>query len=130
MFPIRRLQCLVARLAFVAVALLACAPTLNRCIGSGLLAGLTELCTGSGLRYVALADLGAGSGKATPAQHHGGGEDCAYCALLGTTALLAVALLLPPSPPRDADPPQPAALPWRARRLFSGHRPRGPPQPL
>jgi len=77
----------MARLALLAVLLLALAPTLGRVLVAGtpqVLAGWSEMCTSGGLKLLPsparLAD-----GKAPPAEAHGG--DCPYCPLGAGLAL-------------------------------------------
>ena len=91
----------MARLALVAILLLATLPTLGRLAPHGTRAaqdGWAALCTATGLKYVELPGLDANGDQDTgaPAHPDGHGEpDCAYCPLLASllTAVCLLALL-------------------------------------
>ncbi len=104
----------MARLAFIAVLLMAFAPAISRWVRSDsveLLPGLTELCTTAGLKYVDVSVQGDAA-KSPASEHFDMGMDCAYCPLLAATALLllslallspqALANLIPHAPPRPS----------------------------
>ena len=121
----------MARLALVAVLLLALVPTLGR-LAQAREAGFTAarswaaLCTARGMEPVLLPGGAHGNGEA-PASPHGAG-DCDYCPLLPTTLPVVVApLSVPP-----ALAPSPAlctshALPTREEPHPCGLGSRGPP---
>jgi len=77
----------MARLALLAVLLLASLPTTGRLLAFARAdAGLVGLCTSSGLKWVQV-----GGHAGTPAAGHD--EDCAYCPLLSTLDAPVVATL-------------------------------------
>lgn len=130
----RTLAATLARLALVAVLLLALAPSLSRVLAAGnspVLAGGSELCTATGLKWLAIAaqSPAAPLGAPVPAMP-GGDAHCDYCPLAASMPLLAlfVAFLLP-LPPRG---PAPAWIAPRLRRPANlrGLGSRGPPLPL
>lgn len=87
----------MTQLALVAVLLLAFAPSINRLVsgaGAQVLAGWTELCTASGLKWVDTAD--ASPAKKAPLAGGGMpmGTDCDYCRLVDVLPLLLLALCL------------------------------------
>ena len=102
----------MARLALVAVLLLATLPTFGRLLATRADAAASTwaaLCTASGLRHVELAGIDqsavdashqAGTGVPAPGGHSN--PDCAYCPLLASLALvvagLAFALAHGPAP--------------------------------
>jgi hypothetical protein len=126
----------MARLALLAILLLALVPTLGRLAqprtaGSDAAPSWAAMCTMRGLQPVLLpvAAHGAiqGNGEA-PAAPLGSGVDCAYCPLLATTIPLAIA---PVSVPPAALPPT-ALCTSRASTAHPGSHPcglgsRGPP---
>ncbi len=123
----------MARLALVAVLLMAFAPAVSRWMkGDTLefLPGLTEICATGGLKSVDVSKWFGGAEKAPAPQHAGMGADCAYCPLLAGTALLLLALtvlfplLRAPLGERVSFPP------LRASSLFPGLGSRGPPLAL
>ena len=132
MFRAAHFQRSMARLALIAVLLMALSPAVSRWMTSNatqLLPGLVELCTVEGLKLVDVSGFGNGADK-SPAPGHAMEADCAYCPLLAGTALLllaamllfpqALASLLPawlPSPPLFSS-------------LFPGLGSRGPPLAL
>ncbi|MEP6906865.1 MAG: DUF2946 family protein [Pseudoxanthomonas sp.] len=127
------LQRLMARLALVAVLLLAFAPVMSRWMkGDALqfLPGLSEICTTSGLKSIDVSGWGSEAPKLPGAGHLGMDADCGYCTLLAGTALLllAVALLSPPALSRDM--PAWQLLPVRMSSIFPGLGSRGPPLAL
>lgn len=87
----------MTQLALVAVLLLALAPSVTRLIngaGAQVLAGWTELCTATGLKWVDTADTSpvkkaplAGGGMTM-------GADCDYCRLADVLPLLLLAICL------------------------------------
>ncbi len=125
----------MARLALVAMLLLAVLPTVGRLAqppAAGMRAGLEAMCTSAGLRLVdptTMPHAGhhGGGGPDVPAHPHEG-PDCAYCPLLASLAValacLAVALC-------DGLPRAPAAMrrvsPPRSRWHPCGLGSRGPP---
>lgn len=121
----------MARLALVAMLLLALVPTFGR-LAAGTSsppeAGWAALCTMTGLKYVALgAEEGA---PAQPKPVGGIDEHCAYCPLL--TAMAVFALWLALAWPRLHCEQRPA---WRSAPLRSRFHPcglgsRGPPLAL
>ena len=84
----------MARIALVAMLLLALSPAVSRMLAgspSAVLAGWAEICTATGLKFVDLAKFekqGQPEPSKTPM-----GADCAYCPLLAGTALLLVAIV-------------------------------------
>lgn len=83
----------MARLALVAMLLLACVPTFGR-LATAVSddSGWSAVCTMSGLKYVDLSSTDTG-----PAPHKPGGmnaDDCAYCPLLTAIAVFALWLAL------------------------------------
>lgn len=117
----------MARLALLAVLLLALAPAAGRVLSAGspqLLAGWSELCTAAGLQTLPSPARGA-DGPPLPAGMHGG-EDCPYCPLAASLALpplLAGAWLAPPV----ARPGWRRTRPRRRFRRLHGPGSRGPP---
>jgi hypothetical protein len=84
-----------ARLALVAMLLLALAPTVNRLLLTSASAGSwVELCTRSGLAWVKLPN---GEGTPVPASVDGMSHDCDYCPLINamTALVLTVFALFP-----------------------------------
>ena len=96
----RPLHAAMARLALVAMLMLALLPTLGRLAPQGARAaqdGWAALCTATGLKYVDLSLHHAtrGDDGATPGQPHGHGDpDCAYCPLLVSLLVAACVFLL------------------------------------
>jgi hypothetical protein len=102
----------MARLALVAMLLLATLPTFGRLLATRAntaASAWTALCTASGLQHAELASIGqpapgashdAGNGIPAPAGH--ANPDCAYCPLLAGLALavacLAITLAHGPAP--------------------------------
>ncbi|KAF1699307.1 DUF2946 family protein [Pseudoxanthomonas suwonensis] len=121
-----RLHRNMARLALLAVLLLALAPAVGRALASGtpqLLAGWSELCTSEGLQRLP-SEARSADGVPLPAAH--GDADCPYCPL-------ATSLLGPAAPPAalalspvEAAPARRHAPGRRFRRLH-GPGSRGPP---
>lgn len=105
----------MTRLALLAVLLLALSPSLSRVLSgasSQVLAGWSELCTSTGLKWMSI-ETGDFSGAAAPqpAMPAGAGH-CDYCPLAASLTLLVLflAFLLP----FRSDGPAPA---WSAPRL-------------
>ena len=129
MFRALHFQRPMARLALIAVLLMALSPAVSRWVASGatqLLPGLVELCTMQGLKWVDVSGFGGDAAK-SPSPNHAMQADCAYCPLLaGTALLLLAAVLLFPQvfanllPARNASPPVFSSL-------FPGLGSRGPP---
>ena len=126
----RHFQFWIARLALVAVLLMACAPTMSRWLESGtprLPDAIAAMCTSSGLSWLKPQDL-LQSGQQSPAPA-GPMQDeyCGYCPLLASVVplVLAVILLLPMLPSvrlRAWHAPQ-----QRGVTLLRGLGARGPP---
>ena len=120
----------MARMALLAVLLMALAPAMSRWVAGNstqLLPGLVELCTVDGLKLVDVSAFADDAAK-QPAQGHSGmAADCAYCPLLAGTALLL--LMLAVLFPQALANLLPAALPRPSRpsSLFPGLGSRGPP---
>lgn len=97
----------MARLALVAMLLIALAPTVSRALqdGGGAPAGpvmqALQMCTSGGLQVRAASPWTPGasqSGGGEPAHAHGGGDACGYCSIVVPLPLLLVllcGLLLP-----------------------------------
>lgn len=98
----------MARLALVAMLLIALAPTVSRALqeGGGAPAGpvmqALQMCTSSGLQVRAVSPWTLGASQSdggAPAAHaHGGGDACGYCSIvvpLPLLVLLLCGLLLP-----------------------------------
>jgi hypothetical protein len=123
----------MARLAFIAVLLMAFAPAVSRWIGSDslqFLSGLTEICTTSGLKSLDVSGWGGDKAKMPAPDHSGMGADCAYCTLLAGTALLLLSLALLFPWILKALVPVPASLSFRSSSVFPGLGSRGPPLAL
>jgi len=134
MSPLRRPRPLLWSLAFTASLLLVLLPAAGRLYRAGtadpLAPALQAFCTADGLALRSPApqivgDAGRPHGDGAPAGE--AGDDCAYCPLLATTGLPAVASpVLPPLPPMAV-----AFPPRLARRAVDRHPigqgPRGPP---
>ena len=130
MLPALRQHRFPARLALVAMLLLATLPTIGRLVQSnpGMHGALTAICTMQGMKFIGMQfngmqfggmpldgmqpiDPGARSDPASPAKpapdpmpHPG--MDCDYCPILAATlAAVAIVLLLLPPPLRRAVPP-------------------------
>lgn len=120
----------MARLALMAVLLMALAPAMSRWMAGNstqLLPGLVELCTVDGLKLVDVSGLGGDAAKLPGSGHFGMDADCAYCTLLAGTAILL--LMLAALFPRPLAKLVPAASPGPSRpsSLFPGLGSRGPP---
>jgi len=119
----------MARLALVAMLLLACLPTLGRLASSpaGESASVwAALCTMTGLKYVEVK-----ADTPDPQPHkplHG--EDCAYCPLLTAVAVLALWLALAWPQLAAATVPRRSAAPRRDEFHPCGLGSRGPPLAL
>ena len=132
MFRASHFQRPMARLALIAVLLMALSPAVSRWVASSAtqwLPGLVELCTVEGLKLVEVSGFGSDAAKSPP-PGHAMQADCAYCPLLAGAALvlLAAALLFPQAlasvlPARVASPPVFSSL-------FPGLGSRGPPLAL
>jgi hypothetical protein len=123
----------MARLAFIAVLLMAFAPAVSRWIGSDalqFLSGLTEICTTSGLKSLDVSGWGGDKAKVPAPDHSGMGADCAYCTLLAGTALLLLSLALLFPWRLKALVPVSTPLPFRSSSVFPGLGSRGPPLAL
>ena len=129
----RALAATLARLALVAVLLLALAPSLSRVLAGGhspVLVGGSELCTATGLKWLAIGTPASDpSGSPMPAMP-GDDDHCDYCPLAASMPLLGLllALRLPILP----HAPAPAWIAPRLRRPANlrGLGSRGPPLPL
>ena len=118
----------MARLALIAVLLMALSPVISRWIASSStqwLPGLVELCTVQGLKLVDVSGFGRDPAKSPP-PGHAMQADCAYCPLLADAALLLAAALLFPQVLASALPAR-AASPPVFSSLFPGLGSRGPP---
>lgn len=123
----------MARLAFIAVLLMAFAPAVSRWAGSDslqFLSGLTEICTTSGLKSLDVSGWGGDKAKVPAPDHSGMGADCAYCTLLAGTALLLLSLVLLFPWRLKALVLVSAPLPFRSSSVFPGLGSRGPPLAL
>lgn len=130
----------MARLAFVAVMLLASAPTISRWAVSDPSPAAPErvgICTASGLEYVAVSATAmpgaAVAGEESPAPHRspsGMDPDCTYCPLLATTTLPPLARALRPAPVLANLVPTLRLAPHKASARYPGHGSRGPPLAL
>ena len=132
MFRASHFQRPMARLALIAVLLMALSPAVSRWVASSatqLLPGLVELCTVEGLKLVDVSGFGNDAAK-SPAPGHAMEADCAYCPLLAGTALLLLAAVL--LLPQVLASLLPARLPSPAlfSSLFPGLGSRGPPLAL
>jgi hypothetical protein len=115
-------------LALVALWLSALAPTVSHALASAGHTTWVEVCTAQGMRFVPVADNGAGSDAQHPASPVSHLEHCPYCTL-GTHGAA--------PPPASASLPIPAAvregLPdrfWQAphaARAWCSAQPRAPP---
>jgi len=140
----RPLQTVMARLAWLAIVLMLCAPLLSRALQSPMGARFAELCTTQGLKRVALdvpaamsasmdhhAAVQAGhampQGGGDPHAMHGGEAACDYC-LLAIRLLPALAILFCwLRLPRTAGP-RTTAVAWpRVLHAWPAHPARGPP---
>jgi hypothetical protein len=123
----------MARLAFIAVLLMAFAPAVSRWIGSDslqFLSGLTEICTTSGLKSLDVSGWGGDKAKVPAPDHSGMGADCAYCPLLAGAALLLLTFaLLFPQILANLVPAAPP-LSFQSSSVFPGLGSRGPPLAL
>ena len=119
----------MARLALIALLLMALSPAISRWVASSttqLLPGLVELCTVQGLKLVDVSGFGGDPAK-SPAPGHAMQADCAYCPLLaGTAPLLLAAVLLFPQALANLLPAR-IASPAVFSSLFPGLGSRGPP---
>lgn len=141
MSPLRRPRRVLLALAFTASLLLSLLPTIGRLQraldADGALLDARAFCTAQGLAYrsadavrdalSAIADPKPQPRRGDPAPD---GDECAYCPLLATTGLPAVASpLLPPLPPMAT-----VFAPQDSRRAVDRHPigqgPRGPPARL
>lgn len=123
----------MTRLALLAVLLLALVPSLGRMLPAAAPQwpqAASELCTSTGLKWVAV-DVGLFSGTPAPQPSMpAGGDHCDYCPLAASLSLLVPPLaLLAPSPLRGTAPA------WVAPRLrtpanLRGLGGQGPPLPL
>lgn len=123
----------MARLALIAVLLMALAPAVGRWVKSDslqFLSGLTEICTTSGLKSLDVSGWGGDAAKIPAPAHSGMDADCAYCPLLAGTALLlfAFALLFPQV--LAILVPAFAPFSFRSSSVFPGLGSRGPPLAL
>lgn len=135
----RPLQTVMARLAWLAIVLMLCAPLLSRALQTPMGTRFAELCTAQGLKQVALdapmamskamdhGDHAQAAGGGDPHALHGGEAACDYCLLairlLPVLAILLCWLRLP----RSAGP-HAMAMAWpRARAAWPAHPARGPP---
>ena len=128
MFRALHFQRPMARLALIAVLLMALSPVISRWIASSStqwLPGLVELCTVQGLKLVEVSGFGGDPAKSPP-PGHAMQADCAYCPLLAGAALLLAAALLFPQVLASALPAR-AASPPVFSSLFPGLGSRGPP---
>ena len=128
MFRALHFQRPMARLALIAVLLMALSPVISRWIASSStqwLPGLVELCTVQGLKLVDVSGFGGDPAKSPP-PGHAMQADCAYCPLLADAALLLAAALLFPQVLASALPAR-AASPPVFSSLFPGLGSRGPP---
>lgn len=134
----RPLQSFMTRLAWLAIALMLCAPLLSRALQSPGQLGLAELCTSAGLQRIDLSLLAPpsshGSAHAVPSPvadgghaQHGGEAACDYCLLaIRLLPLLALVLAWLPlqrmvhAPVRDLRRPD-------TTRAWPAHPARGPP---
>jgi hypothetical protein len=126
----------MARLALVAMLLLAALPTVGRLAqpaADGMRAGLEAMCTSAGLRLVdpmavLHADHHAGGGAPDTPAHPHEGPDCAYCPLLASlaVALACLAVALCDGLPRALAAAR-RASPQRSRWHPCGLGSRGPP---
>ncbi len=126
-------QRFMARLALVAVVLMALAPAVSRWVKSDslqLLPGLTEICTTSGLKSLDVSGWGGDKAKIPAPDHFGMGADCAYCPLLAGAALLLLtfALLFPQVLANLV--PAFSSLSFSSSSVFPGLGSRGPPLAL
>lgn len=120
----------MARLALIAVLLMALAPAMSRWMAGSstqLLPGLVELCTVDGLKLVDVAGLGGDVAKLPGTGHFGMDADCGYCPLLAGTALLLLVLAVLFPHALAALVPVALTLPSRPSSLFPGLGSRGPP---
>ena len=134
MSPLRRPRPLLWSLAFTASLLLALLPAAGRLYRAGTFdppaPALQAFCTAAGLALRSPAPRIAGDavhphGEGAPAGE--AGDDCAYCPLLATTGLPAIASpMLPPLPPMAAVFP-PRLVRRAVDRHPIGQGPRGPP---
>ena len=132
MFRALHFQRPMARLALIAVLLMALSPAISRWVSSSStqwLPGLVELCTVQGLKLVDAPGFGGDAAK-SPALGHAMQADCAYCPLLaGTALLLLAAVLLFPQALANLLPAR-IASPAVFSSLFPGLGSRGPPLAL
>lgn len=135
MSPLRRPRPLLWSLAFTASLLLALLPAagrLHRAFDADLSApAMQAFCTAQGLVLrpsivdPAIVDPAHSPGEPSPTPATG--DDCAYCPLLATTGLPAIASpMLPPLPPM-ATVFAPRLVPRAVDRHPIGQGPRGPP---
>ncbi|MFT3897933.1 MAG: DUF2946 family protein [Thermomonas sp.] len=100
----------MARLALVAMLLLATLPTIGRLAGSnpGMQRAMTAICTVQGMKFIDLgtrSDL-ASPANATPDRMPHPDMDCDYCPILAATLAAFAIVYLLPALFRHADPPQ------------------------
>jgi len=127
----RPLQTFMARLAWLAIALMLCAPLLSRALQAQGPPALAELCTSAGLKRIDLGLLNmSASHSAAPAaadSSHGADAACDYCLLaIRLLPLLALILALLPLQ-RTMRAPLRELLQTSNARAWPAHPVRGPP---
>jgi hypothetical protein len=124
----RALNGFLLSLALVAAGLLSIAPSIFRFLAAQDHGGWTELCSGSGLKWVHLASGDIASTPDVPHRHDG--ADCDYCLLLGHAntppPMLAATPLLPT---RQAPLPIASTRHRVEHEHPTGLGSRGPPRP-
>lgn len=119
----------LARLALLAMLLLALAPALSRVLGSGdpqRLDGWSQLCTSLGLQWRSSAGSSTDHGlPGQPGSVHDG--DCDYCPLAGSLPLPLRAAGLWPAPALPPSPPALAQASIARQACPTGLGSRGPP---
>ena len=129
MFRASHFQRPMARLALIAVLLVALSPVVSRWMASSAtqwLPGLVELCTVEGLKLVEVSGFGSEVAKSPP-PGHAMQADCAYCPLLAGAALLLLATLLLLPQVLASLLPSRRPSPHLFSSLFPGLGSRGPP---
>jgi hypothetical protein len=127
------LQKHAARLALVAMLLLAALPTLGRLaqhVGENDSTGWVAMCTSMGLKYVDIAPAAHDHGSKPAPAHPHDGMDCDYCPLLAHGTLLSAApMLLQPLVPAMRVSWSWTQRPGGVEPILSAN-PRGPPSLL